>query len=114
MNKSSNFITNQPSYSNKDIISYLDKSTTNNTHKTKCEQFCTCNSTANRCPVNCKEYCNTFKLYEDSHGHSFGLYSCLCFPVTLPVNTILCGPCTLYNISRNKCNNNTESKNYLC
>jgi len=119
MNTSSKIIKIQP------IVSYLDKdkdktykSSKNieiNHHKNSCEKCITCNSTAERYPINCSEFFDTFKLYEDKGDNGskqFGLYSCCCFPITLPFNTICCGSCTLYNISRNKCNN--TKKNYLC
>ncbi len=114
MNTSSHIITAQP------VISYLDKSSKNteiNSHKNSCEKCLTCNSTAERYPINCSQFFNLFKLQDDtdiSGYRNFGLYSCCCFPVTLPLFTVLCGPCTLYNVCRNKCGNNEESKSYLC
>ena len=117
MNSSSKVITTQP------IVSYLDKDKTYkssknevNHHKNSCEKCVTCNSTSERCPVKCSEFGDLFKLYEDNVNGSkkCGLYSSCCFPVTLIFNTLFCGSCTLYNVSRNKCANNKESKNYLC
>lgn len=116
MNSSSNPITTQPVFSHQDKT-YKKSCTDINPHKNSCEKFCTCNSTAERCPVNCTEFGNQFKLYQDKSyngSRKFGLYSCCCFPVTLPVNTLFCGSCTLYNVCRNKCDNNKEDKNYLC
>ena len=108
-------ITTQP------IVSHLDTTKTTkskinniNPHKNSCEKFCTCNSTGDRCPVNCQEFGKMFKLYEDNHGREFGFYSCVCLPVTLPINTLMCGPCTLYNMCRNACDENKENKNYVC
>ncbi len=104
------------------IVSYLDKTSKKsnidiNPHKNSCEKFCTCNSTTDKCPVNCSEFGNTFKLYEDKSDNGtkkFGFYSFCCLPVTIVSNTLLCGPCVLYNLCRNKCDNNKESKNYIC
>ena len=100
------------------VISHLDepKKTDINPHKNSCEKFCTCNSTANRYPINCQEFGNTFMLDRNFYNDAreFSCYSFLCFPVTLPTNSLLCGPCALYNVCRNKCANNSESKNYLC
>jgi hypothetical protein len=112
---SSKVVTTQP----EPIISYLDKSSKDieiNSHKNGCEKWCTCNSTAERYPVNCSEFIDMFKLTDDHENgvKKFGLCSFICFPFTLPFNTIMCGPCALYNVMRNKCGNNEKSKNYLC
>ena len=118
MNTSSKVITTQP------IISYLDKTSKNRDicpHKNSCEKCFTCNSTADRYPIDCDEFSDMFKLYEDRGNggkKKFGLYSCCCFPITLPFITLCCGPCALYNICRNACNDtkkdNNTKKNYLC
>ncbi len=114
MNSSSNVITVQP------IVSYQDKTYKNtqiNSHKNSCEKCVTCNSIAERYPINCDEFINTFKLRDDNNysgSKNFGFYSFCCLPVTLPINTLCCGPCALYNVCRNKCANNKENKNYLC
>jgi hypothetical protein len=118
MNSSSKVITAQP------VISYMDKSSKKtqinsqiNSHKNSCEKYVTCNSTAHRYPVSCDEFLDMFKLRDDndySGSNNFGMYSCCCFPVTLPFISICCGPCALYNICRNKCNDYEENKSYLC
>ena len=115
MNSSSKVITVQP------VFSHLDKKSkfphTINSHKNSCEKCITCNSTAERCPTTCNEFGKMFMLYEDkayNGAKQFGLYSCCCLPFTLTFNTLFCGSCTLYNVCRNMCKNNKESKNYLC
>lgn len=118
MNNSNNIISSQP------IVSYLDKTTKQkndiniNPHKNACEKCCTCNSTAERCPINCSEFIDTLVVDEDREFggsyKSFGMYSCCCLPVSLPTSLIFCGSCTLYNIARNKCDNNDPYKNYVC
>lgn len=115
MNNSHKVITNQP------IISYHDenlKQSAINAHKNSCEKWCTCNSTAERYPLNCTEFGNMLVMDMDrdvgTSYTTFGCYSCCCLPITLPLSSLLCGPCTLYNIARNKCAHNTEDKNYLC
>jgi hypothetical protein len=113
MSNSSALNTNQP------VIYYLEKSTinnNNNTHKNKCEQFCTCNSTKDKnCPKDCDEFINGFNVKcLASDDDIFDCFSCLCLPITLPINSIFFGPCAIYNALRNKCDNNKDSKNYLC
>lgn len=111
---SSYVITTQPVFSHQDKTSPVNNI---NSHKNSCEKFCTCNSTENRWPVNCDEFCDTFKLGDDNLSNGakqFGFYSCCCLPFTLPLNSLLCGPCVLYNVCRNKCAHNEEDKNYLC
>ncbi len=110
----SKLITTQPVFSHQDQTSQINDL---NPHKNACEKCVTCNSTKDRWPVNCREFENTFKLSDDNSYHgarNFSFWSCCCLPITLPMNTLLCGPCTLYNVCRNKCDNNEESKNYLC
>jgi hypothetical protein len=108
----SNIITTQP------IISHIDepKKKNINSHKNSCEKCCTCNSTADRCPINCTEFGNLFMLDREfySNKREFNICSCICFPVTITANSLFCGPCTIYNVCRNKCANNSKSKNYLC
>ena len=113
---SSNTITTQPVFSHQDK---LDKQPNNdiNSHKNSCEKCVSCDSNKQNCPTTCQEFGDHFKLGDDNSyngNRNFGFYSCCCFPVTLPVNTLICGPCTVYNICRNKCDNNEKSKNYLC
>lgn len=115
MNSSSKVITAQP------VFSHLDKSSkpqnTINSHKNSCEKCITCNSTAERCPTTCEQFGDLFKLRDDNTYNGqrqFGIYGCCCLPVTLPLNTLCCGSCTIYNVCRNKYANNKESKNYLC
>jgi hypothetical protein len=112
MSSYNNIIKNEP------VISYLDepKNENINPHKNSCEKCCTCNSTADRCPVNCSEFGDLFILDREFGGsyRSFSFCSLICLPVTLPTNSLLCGPCALYNIFRNKCANNSDSINYLC
>jgi hypothetical protein len=115
MNFSSKVITTQP------VFSHLDKTSkklhTINSHKNSCEKCITCNSTAERCPTTCNEFGIMFMLYEDKADNGskqFGLYSYCCLPCTLTFNTLFCGSCVIYNVCRNKCANNKESKNYLC
>ena len=105
-------ITTQP------VISHLDepKKTDLNPHKNSCEKFCTCNSTAKRCPTNCGEFGDHFILDREFGGsyRSFSFWSCICFPVSLIRNSMYFGPCTVYNVCRNMCAQNSDSKNYLC
>ena len=113
----SSTITTQPVFSHLDKPQPSKPPNTINSHKNSCEKCVTCNSTAEKCPTTCSEFSNHFILNDDNDydgNRNFGLYSCCCFPVTLPVNILICGPCTIYNICRNKCDNNEESKNYLC
>jgi hypothetical protein len=116
MSVSTTYITTQPTISYLDEPSKRSKKNELNPHKNACEKFCTCDSTAERCPTNCSEFGDTFILDREFGGshRSFSFYSCICFPVTLPTNTLFCGTCTLYNVSRNHCAKNKESKNYLC
>jgi hypothetical protein len=118
MNSSSNPITTQP------VISYLDKSSKKKTefdpnhHKNSCEKCITCNSTRERCPINCYKFGRTFVMDQDrpSGGSyaTFGFYSFCCLPFTLIINSLFCGSCTIYNVLRNKCDHNKDDKNYLC
>ncbi len=56
-----------------------------------------------------KECLNT----NDTNQHYSTCCTILCFPIKFPLNLILFGPCTLYNIGCNK-RNKTIKKNYLC
>ncbi len=122
MNSSSNHITTP--ITTQPVVSYLDESSKKkivndiNPHKNSCEKCITCNSTADRCPINCYEFGRTFVLDEDRPAGgsyaTFSFYSCCCLPVTIPLNSLFCGPCTIYNLLRNKCDDNKDDKNYLC
>ncbi len=62
-------------------------------------------------PINCNEWCRCLETHDHTHQPSI-CCTMICCPIKFPLNLILCGPCTLYNILRNKCNN--TQKNYLC
>ena len=84
-----------------------------NSHKNNCEKCITCDSTGDMCPANCDDFCDRFNI-NGCDGNKDCFCSLMCFPTTLTINTLFCSSCTLYNICRNNCANNEESKNYLC
>ncbi len=94
------------------VFSHTDNSKLS--HKCACEKCITCNSTGNRCYVNSSEYISSFKIDTTDYGREFSFWSCVCFPVVLVHHTLLCLPCTLYNIGRNGCKNDSDNKNYIC
>ncbi len=107
----SNTITTQPIYSHTDkTCNQVDSDT--NSHKCLCEKTLTCNSTASRFYINCEEFFNSFYISDGVKKSS--CCSFICFPAVLVHNLVLCLPCTMYNISRNKCAKNKEDKSYLC
>ena len=64
------------------------------------------------CPTNCNEWVEYFETYDTTYKPSTGC-TILCCPIKFPINLIFFGPCTVYNILRNKCHK-TDKKNYLC
>jgi hypothetical protein len=95
------------------VFSHTDNSQ-KKSHKCACEKCITCNSTGNRCYVNCDEFLDSFKLDSADYGREFSFWSCFCLPVVLVHQTFLCLPCTMYNICRNGCQSKDTNKNYIC
>ncbi len=87
----------------------MEQEPTNN-HKCLCEKKifnCEINI-----PINCSEWVECLNTNDGVNHHS-DCCTIICCPIKFPINLLFFGPCTLYNIFRNKCNN-TNNKNYLC
>ena len=61
---------------------------------------------------NCNEWVECLKTNNGISTESNECCTFLCLPIKFPINLILCGPCTLFNIACNKCKN-TKDNNYL-
>ncbi len=79
-------------------------------HKCLCEKICFNNN--NNIPINCNEWYECLHTNDCSNNYSIPC-TILCCPLKFPLNIIFFGPCTLYNIFRNKCNK-TNGENYMC
>lgn len=85
-----------------------------NSHKCLCEKCLFPNTENQWCCINMSEWFDSFQTYM-THPDKDGdcLCTTICCPFKFPFLLIFGLPCTLYNISRNKCNH-TDNKNYLC
>jgi hypothetical protein len=84
-----------------------------NDHKCLCEKkLCNCKGNYNCICVDCDEWIECLKTKDNLYNEST-CCTIICLPIKFPLNLIFCGPFTLYNILRNKCNDTTK-KNYLC
>ena len=83
----------------------------NDSHKCCCEK-CLCKTENPCCCINMNEWCEGFQTKLNGWDDGYGCFCVVCCPIKFPF-LLLFLPCTLYNISRNKCNN-TTNKNYLC
>jgi hypothetical protein len=92
-------------------------------HKCLCEKCVTypCKSNINAdednycCCENFDSWLKTFKTYDAlrQKGDTECCCTILCCPIKFPFLFTFGLPCTLYNMSRNKCMG-TKDKNYLC
>jgi len=64
------------------------------------------------CPVNGNQWSECLNTNDTTNQYSI-CCTVLCCPIKFPLNLLFSGPCVLYNIFCNKCNN-TIDKNYLC
>ncbi len=64
------------------------------------------------CYTNCREWYECLETNDNINKPS-NCCTILCCPIKFPLNLLFFGPCTIYNILRNKCHN-TNKKNYLC
>ncbi len=60
---------------------------------------------------NCNEWLECLKTNDCFQNEDY-CCTALFLPIKFPINLFFCGPCTLFNISCNKCKN-TKDKNYL-